>query len=69
MPGISGGKTTLPFNSLETGRKLTDAEVKKLEGQAQQLRQSGHKVDITVDTKSDTKVDTKEGLKVYKSIY
>ena len=65
------------LNSLETGRKLTDAEVKKLEGQAQLLRQSGHKVDIKVETKSDAKVDNKsdikvnttEGLKVYKSIY
>ena len=53
------------LNSLETGRKLTDAEVKKLEGEAQRLRQTGHKVDI----KEDVKVDTKEGLKIYKSIY
>jgi len=51
--------------SIETGRKLTDAEVKRLEGEAQMLRQSGNKVDV----KKDIKVDTRDGLKIYKSIY
>ena len=45
------------LNGLDNGRKLTDAEVKVLEGKAQELRQSG------------IKVDTKEGLKIYKSLY
>lgn len=53
------------LDSLDRGRKLTDAEVKRIEGEAQRLRQSGSKVDI----KKDIKVDTKEGLKIYKSIY
>ena len=51
------------LNGLDTGRKLTDAEVKVLEGKAQELRQSG------VMVRQDVKVDTKEGLKVYKSLY
>ena len=57
--------------NLDTTRKLTDAEVKVLEGKAQELRQSGImiKKDIKVDNKSDVKVDTKEGLKIYKSLY
>jgi hypothetical protein len=44
---------------LENNRKLTDAEVKIMEGYAQQLRQSGFKV------------DTKEApqLNIYKSLY
>ena len=45
------------LNGLDNGRKLTDAEVKVLEGKAQELRQSG------------IKVDTKEGAKIYKSLY
>ena len=51
------------LQALENGRKLTDAEVKVLEGKAQMLRQSGYKVDV----KEDVKVDTKEGVKVYQS--
>ena len=51
------------LTGLDNGRKLTDAEVKVLEGHAQELRQSG------VMIKKDIKVDTKEGLKVYKSLY
>ena len=47
------------LSGLDNGRKLTDAEVKVLEGQAQMLRQSGIMI----------KVDTKEGLKTYKSLY
>jgi hypothetical protein len=49
------------LQTLENGRKLTDAEVERVKGLAQMLKQSGTKVDI--------KVDTKEGMKVYKSIY
>ncbi len=53
------------LNSIETGKKLTDAEAEKIRGEAQKLRQSGHKVDIS----KDIKVNTTEGLKIYKSIY
>ena len=55
------------LNSLDRNRKLTDAEVKVMEGYAQMLQQSGYKV----DAKSDIKVDTKEGIKfnLYKSLY
>jgi hypothetical protein len=45
------------LQSLDNGKKLTDAEAEKLRGEAQQLRQSGYKVDV--------KVDTKEGVKVF----
>ena len=41
------------LQSLENGKKLTDAEAEKLKGEAQMLRQSGFKV------------DTKEGIKVF----
>jgi hypothetical protein len=51
--------------TVDASRKLTDAEVKVLEGYAQQLRQSGVmiKQDVKADVKQDIKVDTKEGLK------
>ena len=52
---------TVFLKDMENGRKLTDAEVERIKGLAQMLKQSGTKVDI--------KVDTKEGIKVYKSIY
>ena len=39
------------LNSIETGKKLTDAEAEKIRGEAQKLRQSGYKVDVKVDTK------------------
>ena len=45
------------LDHLDVSRKLTDAQVKAIEGYAQMLRQSG------------IRVDTKEGLKVYKSLY
>jgi hypothetical protein len=57
------------LTTVDVTRKLTDAEVKVLEGYAQQLRQSGVmikedvKVDVKQDVKQDIKVDTKEGLK------
>lgn len=49
------------LNSIETGKKLTDAEAEKIRGEAQKFRQSGNLVNV--------KVDTKEGVKVYKSIW
>ena len=51
------------LQSLENGKKLTDAEAERIRGEAQKLRQSGYKVDV----KEDVKVDTKEGLKVYQT--
>jgi len=53
------------LQTLENGRKLTDAEVEKVKGLAESLRRSH----VAVDIKQDVKVDTTEGLKVYKSIY
>lgn len=44
------------LNSIETGKKLTDAEAERIRGEAQKLRQSGYKVDV--------KIDTKEGIKL-----
>lgn len=49
------------LNSIETGKKLTDAEAERIRGEAQKLRQSGNLVNI--------KVDTKENEKHYKSIF
>lgn len=43
------------LQSLESDRKLTDAQVKAIEGYAQMLQQSGYKV----DSKSDTKLQGK----------
>ncbi len=43
------------LQNLENGKKLTDAQVKVLEGYAKALSESGYKVNI--------KVDTKEGIK------
>ncbi len=51
------------LNGLDIGRKLTDAEVKVLEGKAQELRQSGVMINQNI------KVDTKEGTKLYKSLF
>jgi hypothetical protein len=51
------------LQSLENGKKLTDAEAERIRGEAQKLRQSGYKVDV----KEDVKVDTKEGIKVYQT--
>jgi hypothetical protein len=50
--------TTFLFG-LETGRKLTDATVKAIEGFAQLLRQSGYRVDTRTDIKGDIKADIK----------
>jgi hypothetical protein len=45
------------LQALENGRKLTDAEVKVLEGEAKMLSESHYRV------------DTKENVKIYKSLY
>ncbi len=50
------------ISNLKNNEKLTDAQVKVIEGQAQMLRQSGYRIDY--------KVDTKDGLNVrQKSIF
>ena len=50
------------LNSIENGKKLTDAEAEKIRGEAQMLRQSGNLVNV--------KVDTKENIHpTYKSIF
>lgn len=56
------------MNALENGARLTDAQVKVMEGQAKMLEQSGYRVDIRedskVDIRADSKVDIKEDSKV-----
>jgi hypothetical protein len=48
------------LNNLKNGAKLTDAEVKRLEGEAKMLEQSGYKVNV----------NTKEGIApTYKSVF
>ena len=49
------------LHHLKNDEKLTDAEVKVLEGAAQLLRQSGFRVDV----KGDIKVDAKGGLELF----
>ena len=50
------------LNSIENGKKLTDAEAEKIRGEAQMLRQSGNLVNVKVDTKENVHP-------IYKSIY
>jgi hypothetical protein len=50
------------LNSLENGKKLTDAEAEKTRGEAQMLRQSGNLVNVKVDTKENVHP-------IYKSIF
>lgn len=50
------------LNSLENGKKLTDADAEKVRGEAQMLRQSGNLVNIKVDTKENVHP-------IYKSIF
>ncbi len=45
------------LNELKNGAKLTDAQVKSLEGLAKTLEQSGMKIDYKVDTKDNLKVE------------
>jgi hypothetical protein len=55
---------TMFVNALKDGAKLTDAQVDLIRAQAQQLRQSGYKVDIKVDTKDAPSVQN-----TYKSLF
>jgi hypothetical protein len=57
------------LNGLDTARKLTDAQVKVLEGYATFLKNSRYS--ISHDHKSDIKVNTTEGIKFnfHKSLY
>ena len=50
------------LDSLENGKKLTDAEAEKVRGEAQMLRQSGNLVNVKVDTKENVHP-------IYKSIF
>jgi len=50
------------LNSIENGKKLTDAEAEKIRGEAQMLRQSGNLVNVKVDTKENVHP-------IYKSIF
>jgi len=45
------------LENLRTGRALTDAEVERIEGMAQMLRQSGYRWDITVDTDEALRIE------------
>lgn len=47
---------------IETGKKLTDATVKAIEGFAQLLRQSGYRVDTKTDVKADIQTKGKSLL-------
>jgi hypothetical protein len=46
---------TLFLTRLQTGAKLTDAQIKLLEGEAARLAASGYRVDVKVDTKENFK--------------
>jgi hypothetical protein len=50
------------LDHIDTTKKLTDAEVEKLKGEAQMLRQSGNLVNVKVDTKENVHP-------IYKSIF
>jgi len=68
--GYQRWKDNIAFlNSIENGKKLTDAEAEKLRGEAQRLRQSGYMVNINSTSKEDIKVNTTENVKLYKSIF
>jgi hypothetical protein len=47
------------LNDLKTGAKMSDAQIKAMEGLAKMLEQSGFRVDTRSDVKSDSKSDTK----------
>ncbi len=47
------------LQDLENDRKLTDAEVKRIEGVAKMFSESGYKVNIKEDVKKDYKADVK----------
>ena len=46
---------TLFLTRLQAGAKLTDAQIKVLEGEAARLAASGYRVDVKVDTKENFK--------------
>ena len=53
---------TLFLDTLKRRAELTDAEVERIRGFAQMLRQSGYKVDIKVDTDEGIKVKQNQSL-------
>ncbi len=60
-PGYARFRENSQFlNELKAGAKLSDAQVKQMEGMAKMLEQSGFRVDArsTSDTKSDVKTNT-----------
>ena len=62
--GLARWRTQIGFMQAVTiGSKLTDAEVDRVRGLAQSLRQSGFLVDMRIDRKSDDKSDTKVDAK------
>ena len=68
--GFSRWKEIRDFlQALDTKRALTAAQVKVMEGYAQELRQSGYLVEVKsnqkIDQHQDIKVDTKEGIRNY----
>jgi hypothetical protein len=55
--GLARWKDDLDFlQGLKNSAKLTDAEVQRIQGIAQKLRQSGYRVDVTADKLPDTMV-------------
>jgi hypothetical protein len=50
------------LDKLDTNRKLTDARVEEIRGNAQRLRQSGFLVDFRVNTKEAPKINQKRSI-------
>jgi hypothetical protein len=50
------------LDQLDTNRKLTDARVEEIRGNAQRLRQSGFLVDFRVNTKEAPKIERKRSI-------
>jgi hypothetical protein len=50
------------FNALLRNTKLNDAEVERIRGEAQMLRQSGYKVDIKVDTDENVTIQKNQSM-------
>ncbi|MGA1204926.1 MAG: hypothetical protein ACO3ZW_03830 [Opitutales bacterium] len=53
---------TLLLQDLKKEAVLTDAEVEKVRGMAQALRQSGYKIDIKVDTDEGIEIENNQGM-------
>ena len=51
--------TTAFLHEIETGKKMTDATVKVMEGFAKTLRQSGYRIDHRSDTRADVEIKGK----------